>query len=122
MDNMAIQIDIDAMKADIEAFNAGRIDFRRQYIRQRKRLEPVLMEYRQRGEWDKFINMALSCYEVMPIAFTFYDEVPDDMKYRFCTKAYTHHGDSIPKVRKAVRGALKYGMPLCRRAWQSRRK
>lgn len=109
------QEDIDAMNADTEALNAGEIDFaewhRRQYMRQRKRLEPLLMEHRQRGEWDKFTSMALACYEVMPLAFSFYDEVPDSMKYSFCTEAYTHHGDSIPAVRKAVRGALKYGKP-----------
>lgn len=103
------------LQKDAEALNAGKIDFRefqrRQYIRRQEHLTPKLLEHYHGGNWQEFINMTLSCYEVMPIAFYFYDEVPDNMKYSFCTEAYTHHGDSIPAVRKAVRSALKYGRP-----------
>lgn len=103
-------------REDMDALNAGKIDFvefqRRQYVRTRNELESRLLEHRQKGEWKDFVKMALSRYEVMPLAFSFYDEVPDSMKYKFCTEAYTHHGDSIPAVRKAVRAALKYGKPI----------
>lgn len=103
------------LQKDAEALNAGKIDFRefqrQQYIRMQEHLTPKLLEHYHVGNWQEFINMTLSCYEVMPIAFCFYDEVPDNMKYSFCTEAYTNHGDSIPAVRKAVRSALKYGQP-----------
>ncbi len=103
------------LQEDINALNTGKIDLaefrQRQYIRRQKELVPEILKYRQHKEWEKFIDETLCCYEVMPIAFRFYDEVPDSMKYQFCTEAYTHHGDSIPAVRKAVRGALKYGKP-----------
>ena len=82
------------------------------YLQQQRVFMPVLLEHRARGEWQEFIRRALLSYEVMPLAFLFYDEVPDNLKYDFCTQAYTHHGDSIPAVRKAVRGALKYGKPI----------
>ncbi len=105
----------ESLQKDAEALNAGEIDYiefqRRQYIRRQEYLTPKLLEHYHRGEWQEFINMTLSCYEVMPIAFKFYNMVPDSMKYSFCTEAYTHHGDSIPAVRKAVRSALKYGRP-----------
>ena len=55
--------------------------------------------------------MALCCYEVMPEAFTFFDEVPDKLKYDFAIQAYMHHGDQIPRVREAVRRARRYGKP-----------
>lgn len=98
---------------DIAAFNNGEIDFsefrRRAYLRQKEKFLPQLLEYRAAGKWKEFINAALSVYEVMPEAFMFYDEIPDNLKYDFAISAYQHHGDSIPAVRKAVRGAAKYG-------------
>jgi hypothetical protein len=98
---------------DIAALNNGEIDFaefqRRAYLRQKERFLPQLLEYRAAGKWKDFINTALSAYEVMPEAFMFYDEIPDNLKYDFAISAYQHHGDSIPAVRKAVRGAAKYG-------------
>ena len=101
------------IQADIDDFNAGRITFKemqqRQYERQQALFTPRLMESRQRGQWQDFIDLALAVYEVMPLAFAFYDEVPDSMKYQFAIDAYIHHGDSIPAVRKAVRTAGKYG-------------
>ena len=100
---------------DILAFNSGVIDYaefnRRMYNRQKMAHLPRLLEHRNRGEWEKFINVALSVYEVMPDAFTYYDEIPDNLKYDFAISAYQHHGDSVPGVRKAVRGAAKYGKP-----------
>ena len=72
---------------------------------------PILLDHFKKGEWDAFINTALAVWEVMPLAFSLYDSVPDKYKYDFCIQAYIHHGDSIPAVRKAVRSALKYGKP-----------
>lgn len=101
------------LQADIDDLNAGRITFKemqqRQYERNKALFTPRLMEYRQRGQWQDFIDLALSVFEVMPLAFSLYDEVPDSMKYQFAIDAYIHHGDSIPAVRKAVRTAGKYG-------------
>lgn len=80
-------------------------------IEQAKRFAPQLMEHRSKGEWEKFISLALSIWELMPTAFNYYDEVPDSMKYEFAIRAYIHHGDRIPAVRKAVRSARRYGQP-----------
>lgn len=101
--------------ADAEALQTGKIDYsefrRRSYERQRTAYLPKLLEHRKNGEWSKFVDLALSVFEVMHDAFSFYDEVPDNMKYDFAIESYIHHGDSIPAVRKAVRGALRYGKP-----------
>jgi len=90
-----------------------------EYIREEKRRyraaqeywEPILLEHFYNEDWEMFMHIGLTVYQVMPIAFALYDYIPNEYKYDFCTKAYTHHGDSIPAVRKAVRGALKYGKP-----------
>ena len=70
---------------------------------------PLLSKYMEQGEWQNFIDLALTHWEVMAIAFQFYSEVPDSLKYQFAIDAYINHGDSIPAVRKAVRNAWKYG-------------
>ena len=70
------------------------------------------MDSYKNKKWQDFIDLALSVYEVMPAAFSVYDEVPDALKYDFAVSAYIDHGDSIPAVRKAVRGARKYGKPV----------
>lgn len=85
---------------------------RQSYLHQRETFLPVLMRHYKNKEWEKFIDTALAVYEVMPDAFQLYEKVPDNLKYQFAVKAYIHHGDSIPSVRKAVRGALKYGKPV----------
>lgn len=72
---------------------------------------PQLLELANAGKWKEFVEFALARYETLPDAFMFYDKLPDNLKYYFCTEAYTHHGDSLPIVRKAVRSALKYGKP-----------
>ncbi len=81
------------------------------YMITKESLFPELMGYMKAKDWDRFIDLALCRYEIMPEAFAFYDRIPDALKYDFAISAYTHHGDSIPGVRKAVRGALKYGKP-----------
>lgn len=101
-------------QADVDAVNAGEITFaelrKREYIRTKKANLPRLYNSAVNGKWDDFISITLSVYEVMPEAFTyFYKFVPDSLKYDFAISAYTNHGDSIPAVRKAVRGAAKYG-------------
>ena len=105
-----------AKMQNVQDLNAGIIDFD-EYQRREKRLQhdlfmPKLMEAYYAGDWESFINIALAVYEVMPDAFLFYDEIPDSLKYDFAIEAYTHHGDSIPAVRKAVRNAAKYGKPI----------
>ena len=84
---------------------------RMQYERTQEELVLKLWKYAINEEWDKLIDMGLHRYEVMPFAFSFFSDVPDNMKYNFAVQAYTHHGDSIPAVRKAVRKALRYGKP-----------
>lgn len=101
---------------DIRALNAGEIDFRefyrRENVKTQQQLFPRLIELKNARKWEEFIDLALIRWEVMGLAFQFYDEVPDELKYNFAVEAYTHHGDSMPVVRKAVRGARKYGAPV----------
>lgn len=88
------------------------IKFQKQmYIKTKLTMLPKLYDALNAKNWDKFITITLACYEVMPEAFKHYEEVPDNLKYNFAIDAYTNHGDSIPAVRKAVRGARKYGAP-----------
>ena len=106
-------IDIQEIQADLAAVNEGKITFaefqKRQYMRAKKEHLPRLINSAINGKWNDFISITLACYEVMPEAFQFYDEIPDGLKYDFAISAYQNHGDSIPAVRKAVRGAAKYG-------------
>lgn len=71
-----------------------------------------LLKLRDERKWQDFVDFALFHPECLWFAFNFYNEVPDELKYEFAIHAYSHHGDSIPKVRKAVRSALKYGKPI----------
>lgn len=101
------------MQGLVDAINAGRITPKQFFdIQQRKTIEqntPKLMEYRERGQWQDFIDLALCVWQLLPFAFRFYNEIPDSMKYNFAISAYTHHGDQIGAVRKAVRSAGRYG-------------
>lgn len=103
------------IRKNLIALQAGKIDIveyqRREYKRLKKMFMPELMESRRAGDWQRFIDFALAHYQVMPEAFSFFDEVPDKLKYQFAIDAYMHHGDSVPGVRKTVRSALKWGRP-----------
>ena len=100
-------------KTDIHALQSGQISFeeytKRQHERQYNLFFPKLKEYYQNKQWQEYIDLTLTVYELMPLAFEFYAEVPDSMKYQFAIDAYINHGDSVPAVRRAVRGAHKYG-------------
>ena len=112
MDKEQFKIDPLVLEA-AAALSGGEISYieyqRRIYKIQKNKFMPELLKYRAAGEWENFCKLALTVFEVMPDAFLFYDQIPDNLKYKFAIDAYTHHGDSIPAVRKAVRGARKYG-------------
>lgn len=112
MDKEQFKIDPLVLEA-AAALSGGEISYieyqRRIYKIQKNKFMPELLKYRAAGEWENFCKLALTVFEVMPDAFLFYDQIPDNLKYNFAIVAYTHHGDSIPAVRKAVRGARKYG-------------
>lgn len=99
----------------VKDFSDGLITFRefqqRAYHAAQEHWKDSLLDLRNKGKWKEFIDFALSKHQIMPIAFQYFDEVPDELKYNFCIDAYTHHGDSVPAVRKAVRTALRYGKP-----------
>lgn len=89
------------------------VKFQRENMRRAKEMIlPELYDAFYKKRWNDFINCALCKWQVMPEAFALYDEIPDKYKYDFAIAAYQHHGDSIPAVRKAVRGARKYGKPI----------
>lgn len=70
-----------------------------------------LWECRTAGDWEGFVELALCNPRFLPFTFSYYDKVPDKLKYSFAIEAYTHRGDSMPSVRKAVRTARRYGSP-----------
>lgn len=70
-----------------------------------------LRDYISQNNWEAFINTSLCNPQVLAKAFTVYDDVPDNLKYQFAIDAYTHTGDRLSGVRKAVRGLRKYGKP-----------
>lgn len=116
VDEMGFPIDMpEEIKAAIIDLNTGRITYpeyqRISYMVIKRMRMPELLNYVAGEEWEKFVDLTLACFEVMPEAFTFYDRLPDNLKYNFAIDAYTHHGDSIPAVRQAVRTARRYGKP-----------
>ena len=84
---------------------------RKQYKQTKASFLPKLQAHYTAQRWQDFIGLALTVYEVMPEAFSVYDEIPNELKYDFAIDAYMHHGDSVPGVRKAVRNARRYGKP-----------
>lgn len=99
---------------DAQELNEGKIDkagLRQRDIRIAQEIYPILYEAYKNKDWEEFIKIGLYRHEIMPEAFSYYDEMPDSMKYDFAISAYIKDGDSIPAVRKAVRSARKYGAP-----------
>lgn len=112
----ADEFDRQVMK-DMEAINNGEMTIpeykRRQFLRSRNFWLPEMHGLAKSGKWEKFVDYTLVHYEIMPDAFRlYYDDVPDNLKYNFAIEAYSHHGDSMAVVRKAVRNARKYGEPI----------
>jgi len=70
-----------------------------------------LRECVQHNDWETFIKISISRPEVLAVAFTVFDSVPDKLKYQFAIEAYSNNGDSIPGVRKAVRSLQNYPKP-----------
>ena len=85
-----------------------------EYVRSAMRdvaMKNKLKESISKGDWSDFCEMLTICSrQVMEEYFIkYYDQVPDELKYDLVTDLYICVGDSIPAVRKALRGALKYG-------------
>lgn len=99
----------------LDKVNSGAISFaefhRISQERQAARFAPQLFEHYTKKEWRDFITLSLSVWELMPTAFRYFDEIPDEFKYQYAVDAYVHHGDSIPAVRAALRKARKFGAP-----------
>ena len=70
-----------------------------------------MYKYLHAKDWKAFIEFSECFTSVLPWAFFYYDQVPDEMKYDFAINAYISRGDSVPAVRKAVRLARRYGGP-----------
>lgn len=79
------------------------------YKRNQRIFGQKLEECRLKGDWEEFCNVATASYETMPIAFSHFEEIPDNLKYDFLIKCYENHGDELPIVRKYVRQMRKWG-------------
>lgn len=97
------------MEIDIKDFEKIH---RRQQAEWKKHCLSLLLDAKASENWEEFITIALTRYEVMAEAFSYYEQIPDNLKYDFAISSYMHHGDRIPAVRKAVRNARKYGAPV----------
>lgn len=73
-----------------------------------------LENYRQKCDWDSLCSLLLiSGQNGLRIAFPlYYKLIPDNMKYDLVVSAYTHNGDHVHAVRKALRHARRYGSPV----------
>ena len=66
-------------------------------------------------DWEKVEGIIVLNPEIMAYGLEkAYEHLPDEYKFTIPTECYTHHGDSIPTVRKYVRAAAKY-MPAHKR-------
>jgi len=65
----------------------------------------------ERHEWEQFCKAVLLDRNTMELCFIcgWQDKLPDSYYYDFVVSSYTHWGDSMPKVRKAVYGLKKHG-------------
>ena len=87
-----------------------------EYVRNAMRdvaMKNKLQDSISKGDWSDFCGTLTICSrQVMEEFFIkYYSQVPDELKYSLVTDLYICVGDSIPAVRKALRGALKYGKP-----------
>ena len=66
-------------------------------------------------DWETVSSLITLNPETMALALECtYNHLPDEYKFSIPTECYTHHGDSMPTVRKYVRVARKF-MPDAKR-------
>ena len=75
-----------------------------------KRVYKDLNKIFAEGDWKSFCNQVLAYPESMPIAFMFYDQMPEEYRRDFVVGCYEHRGDSFPACRQALRGLKKNGI------------
>lgn len=83
-----------------------------------ERLEYILVQFLsalKSEDWKMVESLIVLNPEIMAYGLeTAYALLPDEYKFTIPLQCYTHHGDSIPTVRKYVRCAAKY-MPAHKR-------
>lgn len=79
---------------------------------QRKDYLAEIEEAAQAGDWKEVCSIIALRPFIMEEGFSlYYDRIPDDMKYDFVTKIFTHNGDNFPCIRNALTQARSYGKP-----------
>lgn len=73
------------------------------YFERKEQMLPELYDCAVVGDWEGFCDIAILNYQVMPEAFTLYEKMPEQYRHDFVIECYTHHGDSVPACRKALR-------------------
>lgn len=92
---------------DLEEFKKFRAQA---YIDQKNAFLPIIKDLHDRGEWEQFSIQVQCVYEVMPEAFKdYYADMPAEYRRDFVVGCYSHHGDSLPECRKALRKLPKNG-------------
>lgn len=103
------------LTSNMQAFNKGEISYkefmRRCAAQNARNFGPGIAELAKSGNWEAFCTEVMLKYEVMPKAFRlYYKDIPASMKRSFALGCYSHHGDSVPGCRKAVRELVRNGI------------
>lgn len=90
-------------------------DMEQERIERREYLMGKLLETYTKRDWEGACSLVMLNPEIMNDGLSLiYDALPDEQKFMLPVECYTHHGDSMPAVRKYVRQAKKY-MPVEKR-------
>ncbi len=110
-----VKLRLTDLSDDMTAVNNGLITYtefqKRNYINGKALRLPEIESLAATGKWEEFCGKVGTCYEVMPEAFKYYyKDIPQELRRDFVLSCYSHHGDSIPACRKAVRELEKKGI------------
>ncbi len=68
-----------------------------------------LIDAMRNSDWEAISSLIILNAHIMPVGLeAVYRILPNEYKFSIPTECQTHHGDSIPTVRKYVRQARKY--------------
>jgi len=93
------------------AYTITQEEFEQMQLEHQQKIRDILIDLVKKEEWEKFVDTAICYPEAYPFSFIWFDKVPSELKRKFAVAAYSHHGDSIPCVRKAIRSLSKCEAP-----------
>ncbi len=101
--------------ANTELVNAILEDMEQERMERHEHFMGLLQDAYAKRDWEDACRLVMLNPEIMNEGLSLiYDALPDEQKFMLPVECYTHHGDSMPAVRKYVRQARKY-MPVEKR-------